>query len=105
MSDQPLPEHGPDLHRQFELTTQWPKPQVLGLGVLAVDKHGDAQFFSGEGERDSTVLAVMKRSRLDSASAHGLMLSGMEPTGMDRRGRETFAYQEWWLRYPPKERG
>jgi hypothetical protein len=91
------------MDRQFELITQKPKPRSLGLGVLSVDKSGDAQFFSGEGERDSKVLAGMKRCRLESASAHGIMLTGMEPTGVDRHGRETFAYQEWWLRYAAKD--
>ena len=42
----------------------------------------------------------LKRTRLESASADGIMLSGMEPDGVDRQAREVFKYQEWWLRYP-----
>ena len=87
--------------RQFVLVLQHPKPRDLGLGVLSVDKHGEALFFSGHGESGATLLASMRRVRLDCAAANGIMLSGFESTGVDRAGREKMAYQEWWLRYPP----
>ena len=89
-----------EMFRQFVLITQYPKPREMGPGILSVDRHGDAQFFSGFGDADATVLAVMKRTRLESASADGVLLSGMEPDGVDRQAREVFKYQEWWLRYP-----
>lgn len=87
--------------RQFLLFLQHPKIQEMGSGILSVDRHGEALFFSGNGQQDSKVVAMLKRVRIDSASADGLMLSGMEPAGSDRQGRETFKYQEWWLSYPP----
>jgi hypothetical protein len=89
-----------EMSRQFELITQYPKPRDMGPRVLSVDRHGDAQFFCGLGDADARVLAVMKSTRLESASADGIMLSGMEPAGVDRQAREVLKYQEWWLRYP-----
>lgn len=85
--------------KQFELIIQKPKPKPLGVGVLSVDKRGEAHFFEGLGESNSAVLAHMVRSRLESAAAHGLMISGMEPAGLDKHGCQKFVYQEWWLRY------
>ena len=90
----------PDLSRQFVLIIQQPKPREVGPGVLSVDKAGEAMFFSGHGESGAAVLASLRRARLDTASANGIMLSGFESTGIDRSGREKLAYQEWWLRYP-----
>lgn len=56
-------------------------------------------FFDGLGESGSAILAVMKRVRIDSAAAHGIHLSGMQPNGVGRDGVEKYVYQEWWLRY------
>lgn len=91
---------GSDTSSQFILVTQLPKPCTVGLGVLSVGKDGDAHFFAGRGESGAQILATMKRCRMDYAAANGIMLSGMERTGVDRHGAETFTYQEWWLRYP-----
>lgn len=86
--------------RQFELITLQPKEKKVGRGVLSVDqKTGDATFFEGDGAIDGRILATMRRTRLESAAAHGIMLSGHEPVRPGRDGREQLAYQEWWLRY------
>lgn len=84
---------------QFVLSTLMPKQVERGRGILSVDKNGDAMFFEGAGDKGAEVVASMKRCRLETATAHGIMLSGMELAGHDRSGRENFKYQEWWLRY------
>lgn len=69
------------------------------MGSLSVGKDGEAHFFSGEGEQNSTVLAEMTRAKLEHVSAKGMKLSGMQPDGNTRAGQRKFLYQEWWLRY------
>lgn len=83
----------------FVLSTLRPKPRVIGSGSLSIDKQGEAMFFEGTGASDAAVLAALKRVRIDSASAHGIHLSGMQSDGVGRDGVEKFKYQEWWLRY------
>jgi hypothetical protein len=86
------------VNRQFRLMTQHPTPKEIGIGVFNVDqKTADASFWEGQAGADgseSRQLATLARSRLDSAAAHGIMLSGMEPAGGGK-----FRYQEWWLAY------
>lgn len=69
---------------------------MLGYGVLSIDEREEAMFFEGNGERGSRVLAVMQRIRIESATANGITLSGMEPINS---GAMKFNYQEWWLAY------
>lgn len=83
----------------FVLSTMQPKQLVLGAGCLSIDKHGEAMFFEGTGASGAAILAVLKRVRIESASAHGIHISGMQPDGVARNGTEKFKYQEWWLRY------
>lgn len=83
----------------FILVTQLPKPKVLGTGSLSVSKSGDADFFEGNAESNSRILASMQRVKIDWAAAAGIMISGMEPDGADRQGRPIYKYQEWLLRH------
>lgn len=85
--------------RHFVLTTRLPSCRTVGRGVLAVDRDGTAQLFSGDADWDSKVMATLRRVRLESAGDEEIVLSGMQPTGVDRRGCEIFQYQEWSLRY------
>lgn len=86
-------------HSPFVLSTLLPKPKELGGGSLSIDKRGEAMFFENEGGSGAAILATLRRVQIDSASAHGIHLSGMQPDGVGRDGVEKFKYQEWWLRY------
>lgn len=77
----------------FNLIVQHPKPQKPVHGVLSMDKHGEAQFFTGNGETDSRLVGTMERSRVEYAAANGILLSGIERIGNKCR------LQEWWLIY------
>lgn len=83
----------------FILVTQHPKPKIVGEGSLSIGKDGEAQFFEGNCDSNARVLASMVRVKLDTAAAAGLFLSGMEPDGVDKAGRQKFKFQEWLLRH------
>jgi hypothetical protein len=83
----------------FILVTQLPKPKVIGPGSLSVSKTGDADFFEGNADSNSPILASMQRVKVDWAAAAGILISGMEPDGFDRQGRQKYKYQEWLLRH------
>jgi len=88
------------MSKQFHLYLQLPKPKDFGLGVLSlVSDGGTAHFFSGDGGDGARIVADLERVRLAFAGADGLMLSGMQPVGLDRLGRQKYIYQEWWLRF------
>jgi len=90
----------PEDRRPFVLALRLPKPKPVGPGTLVVDQQGNASFSStAQGDGQAT-LAALQRVRLEAASAGGILLSGMESTGLDRAGRERLRMQEWWLRYP-----
>jgi hypothetical protein len=72
--------------------------------VLSVSRDGEAQVFSGDGERGSRILAELVRARLDVAASEGLMISGMERDEITRDDirqgyRARYRYQQWWLTY------
>lgn len=79
----------------FRLTTVHPTQREAGQGSLALDKHGEAMIFEGQGESGSRILGTMQRVRIEQAAAHGILLSGMAPSGSGSK----FVYQEWWLAY------
>lgn len=83
----------------FILVTQKPKPKNLGVGSLSIAKNGDADFFEGNAESNSPILASMQRVRIEWAAAAGILISGFEPYGTDRAGRLKFRHQEWLLRH------
>ena len=83
----------------FKLVTQFPKPKDVGIGSLSIGKDGTAEFFEGNADLNSSVLASMQRVRIEWAAAAGIMISGMEPDGFDRSGRPKFKSQEWLLRH------
>lgn len=85
--------------KRFLLYVQQPKPKKIGVGVLSIDRNGDAHFFSGEGEQGCTMLADMTRAKIDFAAANGIMVSGFEPFGFERNGKTKYRLQEWWLAY------
>lgn len=87
----------------FVLVTQHPKPVIIGPGTLSIGKDGFAEFFSGDASADSTILSSMVRVKIEWAAAAGILVSGMEPDGIDRSGRQKFKFQEWLLRYPNLE--
>lgn len=88
--------------KQYALYTQNPKPEKKGVGFLSIDRNGDANFFSGTGAQGCYMIARMVRSRIDFAAADGIMVSGFEPCGVERNGKNKFRYQEWWLAYEEK---
>lgn len=83
----------------FTLVIQHPKAKDLGNGSLSISKDGEADFFEGNAGSNSRVLASMVRVKIEWAAAVGILISGMEPDGLDRAGRPKFKYQEWLLRY------
>lgn len=87
---------------KYILHTQQPKPKEKGSGVLSIDRNGEANFFSRNGEQGCALLAVMTRAKIDFAAASGIMISGFEPGGFDRNGKTKYRYQEWWLTYEEK---
>lgn len=87
------------MNRQFKLITQNPKPKEIGVGVIDINKDGRANFFEGNGETNACRLAELLRIRLEIAAADGILLSGMELKGNDKRGVPKYIYQEWWLVY------
>lgn len=89
--------------RKFVLYAQNPKPKKIGVGVLSIDRGGEAQFFTGSGDRGDAILACMDRARIEHAAQAGIRLSGFEPHGFDRAGNQKYRYQEWWLAYTTTE--
>jgi hypothetical protein len=83
----------------FILVTQHPKPKILGEGSLSISRHGYADFFEGNAEKHSKILASMNRVRIEWAASKGILISGMQSDGFDKAGQESFKYQEWFLRY------
>ena len=83
----------------FLLVTQFPKPKTLGEGRLSIGKDGDADFFEGDASAESRLLASIVRVQIRWAAAGGILLSGMEPDGVDKSGRQKYKSQEWWLCY------
>lgn len=83
----------------FVLVEQLPIPKDLGIGSLSIGKDGEADFFEGNAEANARVFARMVRVKIEWAAAAGILLSGMEPDGIDRTGRAKFKHQEWLLRY------
>lgn len=72
----------------------------VGDGVLSVGQDGTANFFEGDGERESRILGEMERTRLMFIAANGISLSGFEWTGkIDRLGLKVYRYAEWWISY------
>ena len=85
---------------QFHLTTKHPTEIYFGTGVLDVnEKTKEASFFAGDGSEASQLSAHMERATLDFAAAHVIKLSGFEPHGVGRDGKQKYRYQEWFLRY------
>lgn len=91
--------------RKFVLYAQNPKPKKIGVGVLSIDRGGEAQFFTGSGDRGDAILACMDRARIEHAAQAGIRLSGFEPHGFDRAGNQKYRYQEWWLAYTKEIEG
>lgn len=91
--------------RKFVLYMQNPKPKQIGVGVLSIDRGGEAQFFAGNGDAGDAILACMDRARIEFAAATGIRLSGFEPHGFDRAGNQKYRYQEWWLAYTKEIEG
>lgn len=83
----------------FILVTQHPKPKDIGIGSLSIGKDGEAEFYEGNAEANARVLAKMVRVKIEWAAAAGILISGMEPDGIDRTGRAKFKHQEWLLRH------
>ena len=83
----------------FLLVTQFPKPNTLAEGRLSIGEDGGADFFEGDANAESRLLASMVRVQIRWAAAGGILLSGMEPDGVDKSGRQKFKSQEWWLCY------
>lgn len=83
----------------FVLVTQHPKAKELGIGSLSIAKNGDADFYEGNADSNSRILASMVRTRIEWAAAAGILISGMEQDGVDRAGRPKFKFQEWLLRH------
>jgi hypothetical protein len=90
--------------KRFQLVIQSPKPKTAcKSGTFSVDRAGDAIFFTGNGDASDSVIAEMHRTRIEFASASGIMLSGMEPNGCEKNGTQKYRYQEWYLAYPQNE--
>lgn len=86
------------LNRQFKLFKMFPNKVEVGIGVLNIDKNRIACFYEGQAESDgnsSELLGMMARVEIDTASGHGIMLSGIECVGREAQN----IYQQWWLAY------
>lgn len=85
---------------QFELFTQQPKRSKIGvIGTLSIGKDGNAQLFSGHADMHSSVIGELHRVKIEWAEAKGILLSGVEPQGFDKKGCIRYRFQEWFLRY------
>lgn len=76
------------------LWTQLPKPKKIGVGKLSFDR-GEAYHF----DQNLVSKNQLIRARLETASADGMMLSGLESNGTTKEGQLKYKYQEWWLAY------
>jgi hypothetical protein len=85
---------------KWMLFLQWPKPEAIGMGVLSIERNGDAIFFRGEGKSGSDLAAKLSRTRIEVAAANGILLSGFEESGREPGGTAKYRHQEWWLAYP-----
>ena len=57
------------------------------------DPNGEATCFS---LNDQRLVARLIRARLNTVSANGMSISGLDKHGSDRK-TEILRYQEWWL--------
>ncbi len=78
----------------FKLIKQLPKPKVLGIVNINIERNGNATCFLGD-----NFLAEIERVRIMWMAMNGFMLSGFEPAGCDKSGRIKYIYQEWYLVY------
>ena len=85
------------MSERYKLIIQFPKEKIIGNGTISIDeKTGSAIFITGDGEK---IIASMERTQLRFAAADGILISGMEACGCDKRGMRKFVYQEWYLNY------
>lgn len=81
----------------YSLHKETDKKDTSVCGLLSVGQGGaDAHFFEQDGPG---LIAELRRVRIEWAGATVLCISGMEPMGFDRTGREKFRHQVWYLRY------
>lgn len=76
----------------FNLSIKKPKGKLTVPGRLNIDEFGFAQFYSKDGNK---IIASMCRVRIESASADGILLSGLQKVEDNK-----YIFQEWWLTYP-----
>jgi len=87
------------------LHKQKPKTDKNGIrGALAVHslegKEITAFFFQEE-----RILAELKKPDIIFINAHGILLKGYEPAGIDRQNRQKFVYQEWFCVFLGTQKG
>ena len=80
----------------FTLHKQFPKTKTICDGVLNISNDGTAHFFDVAGV---VLLEKMIRVKIEFAGLAGIMLSGFERSGLNKKGSDVYAYQEWFLQY------
>jgi hypothetical protein len=80
----------------FSLYLQFPKIGKRILGKLAVGNEDIAYLF----HLDNTRVETLLYPRIRAAGPDGVILTGMEPNGVENNGRKKYRYQEWYLKYP-----
>ncbi len=80
---------------RFYLIKQLPKPsKIKTKGYLSVDPTTkQARFFA----LGNSATPILEKVEIKFASSQSILLSGFEPTGFDKTGREKYKYQEWVL--------
>lgn len=81
----------------FKLIIQYPQSKDVGEGSLSISKDGCAEFYEGNAEFNSRIMATMINAKIVWAAAAGILISGFEHDGVDKSGRMKAKYQEWLL--------
>lgn len=77
------------------LVKQLPKPSKPIDGVMTADDK-KMYWWDDPTTENGKVLAKLRLPEILSASTRGIHFSGFE-SGVDKMGRETLIYQEWWI--------
>ena len=77
------------------LYTMYPSKTMVGNGRLAIDKH---QHQTAVFVVDEKIFSLA-RVNLITVFPEGMILSGFEDAGMDRKKRPRYYYQEWRLEF------
>lgn len=79
-------------NKMYELFECKPRKRI-GIGSLAI-VNGESRFYI-----DEKLSSMMIRITIGIAGPTGILLTGFEEIGTNKKGIRKLKYQEWWLAY------